>query len=92
MSWCTRNGTRPSDVVDELGIREHLEEVPARRVEDVEVATRSLLDHLFRRQAGPVADGEAVLLAERGRRLGCDGDTARKRGRVRAHLGAALYA
>ena len=50
-------------VVDELGVREHLEEVPARRVEDVELATRRRLDHLLRGEAGSVADGEPVLLA-----------------------------
>ena len=77
--------------LDRGGIGQHLEEVAARRVEDVDLAAPSGLDHLLGRDPGPVADGEAVLLGQRGGVGGVDVDASGERGRVRAHLGAALH-
>ena len=57
MSWSNRNGDRLDTVVDELGIREHLEEVPIRRVEDVELAieARSIISSAVRPARSPTA-------------------------------------
>src|SRR2546427_11032080 len=74
------------------GVRERVEEVAARRVEDVDLAALRRFDHFGRREPSLSLDREAVLLGEFARSVWTDGDPAGQSGRVCTHLGAALDA
>ena len=66
MSWWTRSGTRAERGLDVVGVGQHLEEVAAARVEDVELAARRGLDHL-RGGRGPGRRGPGSRTARRAR-------------------------
>ena len=71
-------------------VGQHVEEVAAARVEDLEAAVGRGLDHLLRAQAGGVGHVEAPLPRELGRRLRAHRHPAREGRGVGAHLRAAL--
>ena len=77
---------------DRIGIGQGLQEVAAARPEHVDLAAPGGLDHLRRGETTMRGNVEAVVLAERAGVLISDGKASRERGRVRAHLGAALHA
>ncbi len=74
------------------GVGHHLEEVAARGDQDVELSLVGGVQHLRCRQAGSSRDVEAPVLGQFGRARGRRRAVPGQRGRIAAHLGAALHA
>ena len=93
MSWCTRSGVRAERGARDVGRGQHVEEVATARPQHVEVAAPRRLDHL-RRVETPASSAPRTPTARPSvRRVrGVDRESAGKRRRVAAHLGAALHA
>ncbi len=93
MSWWTRSGTRPSAASTRVGSGMHLEQVGAVDEQHVEVAALGGLDHLRRREAGVVRARRSPTARSTAPAWSASiGVAAGERGRVGAHLGAALHA
>ena len=94
MSMWTRSGTRSSAAATRSRVGQHLEEVAAGGEQDVELARVPAASSISRRRQARRAAGPRSPSAPRARRRSraSTGGAAGKRGRVAAHLGAALDA